>query len=67
MIVREHLGAFAAGDPARLAEQARALWAGRADQHELAERCVAHVREHHSLECVADGWIDVLRGNAARA
>jgi glycosyltransferase involved in cell wall biosynthesis len=67
MIVRERLGAFAGGDPARLAEQARALWAGRADQHELAARCMAHMREHHSLESVAEGWIDVLRLDAARA
>jgi glycosyltransferase involved in cell wall biosynthesis len=67
MIVRDRLGAFADGDPARLAEQARALWAGRANQRELAERCIAHMREHHSLGSVTDGWIDVLGVDAARA
>jgi glycosyltransferase involved in cell wall biosynthesis len=67
IITRERLGAFAGGDPARFAEQARVLWAGRANQHELAERCMAHMRDYHSLESVADGWIDVLRVDAARA
>jgi glycosyltransferase involved in cell wall biosynthesis len=68
MIVRDGLGAFAGGDPSRLAEQARALWAGRADQHELSERCMAHMREHHSLEGIADQWTDILfRAGAADA
>jgi glycosyltransferase involved in cell wall biosynthesis len=65
MIVREGLGAFADGDPDRLAEQARALWAGRGDQHELARRCVEHMREHHSLENIVDAWIDILSGTGA--
>jgi glycosyltransferase involved in cell wall biosynthesis len=67
MIVRDRLGAFAGGDPVRLAEQARELWAGRANRSELAERCVAHMAEHHSLEAVADGWVDALRGAEADA
>jgi glycosyltransferase involved in cell wall biosynthesis len=62
MIVRDRLGSFAGGDPARLAEQARELWARRGDQHALAERCVAHMRRHHSLETITDEWIDVLFG-----
>jgi glycosyltransferase involved in cell wall biosynthesis len=67
MIERDRLGAFAHDDPARLADEARALWAARGDQRELSERCVAHMREHHSLEAVADGWVDVLSAGAAHA
>jgi hypothetical protein len=68
MIVRERLGSFAGGDPATLVEQARAMWAGRGNQDELAARCVAHMREHHSLETIAEDWIDVLFGaDAAHA
>jgi glycosyltransferase involved in cell wall biosynthesis len=67
MIEREGLGGFAGGDPARLAEQARELWAAREDQRELSARCIAHMSEHHSLDAVADGWVELLRGNAARA
>jgi glycosyltransferase involved in cell wall biosynthesis len=66
MIVRDRLGSFADGDPARFAEQARTLWSARADLHELAERCVAHMRERHSLETIADDWSDVLFGVDAR-
>jgi glycosyltransferase involved in cell wall biosynthesis len=65
VIAREGLGAFAAGDRKRLVEQARALWAAREDRDELRARCAAHVREHHSLERVADEWEDVLFGTGA--
>jgi glycosyltransferase involved in cell wall biosynthesis len=67
IIVRERLGAFAEGDPARLAEQARALWAARGNVRDLAERCVTHMDAHHSPEALADGWTRVLFADADRA
>jgi glycosyltransferase involved in cell wall biosynthesis len=62
MIVREHLGAFAAGDPNALVAHARTLWQARGDSYELSERCIAHMRAHHSLAAVADRWVDLLFG-----
>jgi len=67
MIVRERLGAFAAGDPARFADQARALWSERGNQHDLEERCVTHMRKHHSMTAVADSWVEVLFEDAHHA
>ena len=62
-IERERVGVFAGGDPARLADQARSLWAARDDQDELAARCVAYVRREHSLERAAQAWAEVVRGS----
>jgi glycosyltransferase involved in cell wall biosynthesis len=59
-LAREGLGAFAGGDPTRLAEQVRELWAGRHNQDALAERCVAYVRNHHALSVAADAWAEVI-------
>jgi glycosyltransferase involved in cell wall biosynthesis len=67
MIVRERLGMFAAGDPVRLAQHARSLWAAREDNEELASRCVAYVREHHSLAAVTDVWVDLVAADATNA
>jgi glycosyltransferase involved in cell wall biosynthesis len=64
-IVRERVGAFADGDLKTMAEQARALWASRHDQRELAERCIEYVRERHSLDAAADGWATVIQDSDA--
>lgn len=60
IIVREGLGAFAAGDPGVLADHARSLWGQRENQRELAARCIAYVHEHHSLESAANAWTQVI-------
>jgi glycosyltransferase involved in cell wall biosynthesis len=60
LVSRHGLGAFAGGDAARLAEQARELWQGRADQAALAQRCVDYVRAEHDAGAVVDRWIDAL-------
>jgi glycosyltransferase involved in cell wall biosynthesis len=62
MIAREGLGLFADGDPARMVELARSLWEAREHNHEMEARCVAYVREHHSLDAIADVWVDIVRG-----
>jgi glycosyltransferase involved in cell wall biosynthesis len=59
-IVRERLGAFASGDPGLLVRHARSLWSERDNQQELAARCIAYVRRHHSLEEVAQTWSRVI-------
>lgn len=50
------VGGFAEGSRERLVELARVLWAGRADQREVATRCVEYVRRHHDLDAVCDAW-----------
>ena len=62
-IVREGLGAFADGDPVLLAKLARSLSAERDGQQELASRCVAYVRRHHSLDAAVQAWTRVIRGS----
>jgi glycosyltransferase involved in cell wall biosynthesis len=61
IIVRERIGAFAHGDAARLADCARALWAARHHQQEVASRCIAYVRGQHSLDAAASAWAEVIR------
>ena len=60
VLAREGIGLFADGDPARLAEQARALWAGRASDGPLRARCRAYVRAHHDPDVVIERWAQVL-------
>ena len=60
MVARHGLGVSAGGDPARLAEAARALWRGRDDQAELAERCIAFVRAEHGEAAVMDRWLETI-------
>ena len=60
VIARERIGAFAGGDPVRLAEQARALWNGRARDAELRARCRGYVRAHHDPDVVVERWAGVL-------
>ncbi len=62
VIERERVGAYAHGSPARLAEEARAMWIARDAQQDLAARCREYVSRHHLLEQVADRWMDVLEG-----
>ena len=60
IIERNGLGGFAAGSPERLAELARAYWASRGDQSQLASRCVEYVRREHDLAAVVAAWRRVL-------
>lgn len=60
MIVREGLGLFANGDSTRMAELARSLWEAREENREMETRCVAYVREHHSLDAIGDVWADIV-------
>jgi glycosyltransferase involved in cell wall biosynthesis len=59
VVARERLGAFAAGNAARFAKEARTLWACRGAP-DLAERCIAYVRRHHSLATAARSWCEVV-------
>jgi glycosyltransferase involved in cell wall biosynthesis len=65
MVEREGLGLFAHCDPARLAELARSLWDVRESNGEMEARCVAYVREHHSLEAIGDVWEDIVAAPGA--
>jgi glycosyltransferase involved in cell wall biosynthesis len=60
VIVREGIGAFAAGDPARFAEQASALWSARRDFADVAARCQRYVGREHGPESVAGAWAAAL-------
>ena len=60
IVERNGLGGYAGGSPERLAELARAFWASRADQSELASRCVEYVRREHDLAAVVSAWLRVL-------
>jgi glycosyltransferase involved in cell wall biosynthesis len=60
-VVAAHgLGEFAGGSTERLAELARAQWASRADQRDVAERCIAYVRRAHDLEVATAVWREVV-------
>jgi glycosyltransferase involved in cell wall biosynthesis len=65
VIARHGLGAFAAGSHERLAELAREQWATREDQDDIAQRCVAYVREHHDPDTVGAAWRTALAAVAA--
>jgi glycosyltransferase involved in cell wall biosynthesis len=67
VIERERLGLFAHGDRALMAQHARSMWDSRDEMEELEARCVAYVREHHSLDAVADTWADIVAGRTPRA
>jgi glycosyltransferase involved in cell wall biosynthesis len=65
-VVATHgLGEFAGGSPERLAELARAQWAARHDQREVAARCLAYVGENHDVDVVCAAWVEAL--DAVRA
>jgi len=60
IVARHELGAFAAGDPDRLAEQTRGLWEHRHDQAGLAERCQRYLHDHHDADVAITRWINAL-------
>ncbi len=60
VIARERVGAFAGGSVQRFAELARAMWAQRSDQGELAVSCRDYVAREHSIEAVVERWEHVL-------
>jgi glycosyltransferase involved in cell wall biosynthesis len=60
VIGREQLGWCAGGEPARLAEQARLLWAGRADDAGLRTRCREYVHRRHDPAVVIGQWAQTL-------
>jgi glycosyltransferase involved in cell wall biosynthesis len=64
VVARHGLGASAGGSFERLVELARAQWAGRADQAEMAARCLAYLRAHHSEAAVAERWLTQVLGAA---
>jgi glycosyltransferase involved in cell wall biosynthesis len=65
LVVRRGLGAFAGGDGARFAEQARDLWAGRLDQSALTDRCIAYARDEHDRNAIVGRWVEAM-GLASR-
>jgi glycosyltransferase involved in cell wall biosynthesis len=67
VIMRERIGYCAAGDASALAEQARALWAGRDGDAALHERCRDYTRREHSPEVVLDRWLVALGLTSAQA
>ena len=60
LIARHGLGAFADGDPARFAEEARRLWEARTDRAALAQRCIEYVRTEHDRDAILDRWVDAI-------
>ena len=60
LIQRLQLGIFAHGSPERLVAAAHHLWAARADQDAISNRCRRYVTEHHNPEIVYERWLDVL-------
>jgi glycosyltransferase involved in cell wall biosynthesis len=60
VLEREALGGCAQGSPDRMAQLARDAWASREGRDEQSARCRAYVAREHSLERVADGWVEAL-------
>ena len=60
VLEREQLGGCAHGSPERMAQLARGAWESREERHEQSARCRAYVAAEHSLEHVADGWVEAL-------
>jgi glycosyltransferase involved in cell wall biosynthesis len=60
MVERERLGAFAHGDAATLAAEARRMWAQRDEQQEVAAHCRRHVRQNHAADAIAARWAEAL-------
>jgi glycosyltransferase involved in cell wall biosynthesis len=66
VVAKHGLGAFADGSFDRLVELARAQWASRGQQHEVAARCIEYVRGHHDSEVVVAAWRSVVDSAAPR-
>jgi glycosyltransferase involved in cell wall biosynthesis len=60
LLERQGLGSCGHGSASRLATLANSLWESRDDGDAQAARCRAYVARHHSLERVADRWLQVL-------
>jgi glycosyltransferase involved in cell wall biosynthesis len=60
LIARRRLGAFADGDPSRLADEARRMWAQRGDRAAAAARCIEYVSTEHDRDAVVKRWIDTV-------
>jgi hypothetical protein len=67
VVAKHALGAFAGGSFDRLVELAREQWDGRADQAEVAARCIEYLRAQHSEAAVLDRWLAQVLTPAARA
>jgi glycosyltransferase involved in cell wall biosynthesis len=65
VVVRHGLGTFAAGSRERLSELARSHWASRANQREVADRCIAYVHHHHDVDTVTAAWRAALSSKGA--
>jgi glycosyltransferase involved in cell wall biosynthesis len=66
LIERHGLGGYANGSREQLAEVARRMWDSRDDQREVAERCIAYVRQEHDVEAVCAAWQRMLAWDDAR-
>jgi glycosyltransferase involved in cell wall biosynthesis len=66
LVERHGLGGYAAGSRRRFGELARALWASRHDQRDVAERCIGYVRREHDLDAVCASWRRILSHHATR-
>lgn len=65
--IAEHdLGVAAQGSFDRFVDGARALWTGRGDRRELAERTRAYIEATHSLEAIGARWADAVEEAARR-
>lgn len=60
VIARQGLGEFARGSTERLKALARAQWAARENQADVAGRCIAYVNRHHSQDAVCEAWRQVV-------
>ncbi len=60
VLERERLGGFARGSFDRMICLARTQWERREDRLEQRSRCRAYVASEHSLQHVADRWVEVL-------
>jgi glycosyltransferase involved in cell wall biosynthesis len=60
VVAQNGLGAFAGGDPATFADQARELWAGRGSREGLSAHCRAYVADQHAPAAVGRRWAAAL-------
>ena len=60
LVVREGLGAFAAGSTEALADRAPGLWSDRESLDELAAACRAYVLREHAARIAVERWLGVL-------
>jgi glycosyltransferase involved in cell wall biosynthesis len=61
------LGGVASCSQDRLVKLAEQVWSSRADQRDVAARCLDYVRREHGAEAVVGQWMDALGFSAAAA